>query len=487
MTVTKDVKEYRNLINGELTQSSSGKTIDSIDPGTGEVWAKIPNSNKEDIEATVKAAREAQPAWAALTISERTDYLIKIADVVAEHGEELSTLESKDNGWAIGISGIAEVLVQYWVDAAGKATDAARGETVKIGPTSMGYTHREPLGIVLGIIPFNAPLFTFTIKAAYALAAGNSVIIKPSEHATVSSLRYAELLGEILPPGVLNVISGVGSEMGDNLVGHKDINRVTLTGSGRTAEAITRATAKKPVPLTLELGGKSPNIVFEDANIEKAIDGLTGAIYYGNAGEICSAGSRILVQSSIYDEVVDLLKERLATIQLGNQMNPTTQMGPVANEMQYEKIRSYIEIAKDEGAEVIYGGRHGGDVLLPNEPENANGYYIEPTLIEVSDNSLRICQEEVFGPVAVIMPFDTEEEAIEIANDTVFALGSGVWTTNLGRAHRMIQAINAGNVWVNTYARVGIDLPFGGFDASGYGKDEILDNTREKASVIEID
>lgn len=487
MTVTSQVKEYRNLINGELVQASSGRTLDSIDPATGKTWAKIPNSSKEDIEATVKAAREAQPAWAALTANERAEYIKKITEILPKYGEELGELESRDNGWAIGMTGIIEVLIQYWNDAAGKATIAARGETVKVGPTSMGYTLREPLGVVLGVIPFNAPLFTFTIKASYALAAGNSVIIKPSEHATVASLRYAEILSEVLPPGVINVISGIGSEMGDDLVGHKDINRVSLTGSGRTAEAIARGTAKRPVPLTLELGGKSPNIVFEDANLDKAMDGLTGAIYYGNAGEICSAGSRILVHSSIYDEVVDLLKERLASIKLGNQMDPVTQMGPVANEMQYDKIRSYIDIAKNEGAKVLYGGRHGGDVLLPDEPEHAEGYFIEPTLLEVNDNSLRICQEEVFGPVAVIMPFDTEEEAIEIANDTEFGLGSGVWTTNLGRAHRMIQAIDAGNVWVNTYARVGIHLPFGGFDASGFGKDEIFENTREKATVIEID
>lgn len=485
MTVSEEIKVYNNYINGEFVEPSTGKTIDDVDPGTGEVWARVPNSGKEDIEKAISAAKRAQVDWANLTDDVRADYLRKVASVIEKYSEELNSIESRGNGWAIAMSGTIEAIIQYWNDAARQTSIAARGETIKTSATSTGYTMREPLGIVLGIIPFNAPLFTFTVKACYALAAGNSVIIKPSEHASISSLRYAEIIGEVLPPGLVNVITGIGSEMGDDLVEHPDINRVSLTGSGRTAEIIMRTRASNPVPTTLELGGKSPNIVFADADLNKVIDGLTGTMYYGNAGEICTAGSRILVQSSIYDKVVEMMQERLATIKVGHQLDPTTHMGPVANKMQYDRIISYIDMAKDEGARVLFGGRHGGDVLLPNEPEYKNGFYIEPTLLEVKDHSLRICQEEVFGPVAVMMPFETEEEAVELANDTIYGLGSGVWTEDLGRSQRMIRAINAGNVWVNTYAAVSIHLPFGGFNSSGFGKDAILENTREKAVVIE--
>src|SRR5699024_277957 len=270
------------------------------------------------------------------------------------------------------------------------------------------------------------PLFTFTIKAAYALAAGNTVVIKPSQHAAISSLRLGELLNKVLPPGVINVISGLGREIGDDLSGHKGINRVTLTGSSGSV----KATAKRPIPLTLELGGKSPNIVFEDADLSAALEGVVQPIFGGNAGEICASGSRILVQRSVFDELTNMIKERLKITNLGDPLDPNSAMGPVANQSQFDKIKSYIEIGKNEG-EIIFGGRSGGDVLLPDSPEHADGYWIEPTLIKTEDNSLRVCQEEIFGPVAVILPFDTEEEAIELANDTELGLASGVWTKDL--------------------------------------------------------
>ncbi|SEN03979.1 aldehyde dehydrogenase (NAD+) [Mesobacillus persicus] len=490
LTIINEVKHYQNLIAGKLAPSSSGKTMESIDPATGQVWAQIPLCTTEDVETVVESARKAFPSWAALPATERADYLRRIGDSLTEHGQELSALETQDNGWVIRESsyGLIPVLKQIWYDAAGQASIASRGETTPLGPTSFGYTIREPLGVVLGIIPWNAPLFTFSLKAAYALAAGNTVIIKPSELAAIGSLRFGEMLAEILPPGVLNVISGLGSEIGDALVGHKGVNRVSLTGSGRTARSIVQSTVRDPKPLTLELGGKSPNIVFEDADLDKAAEGVTtNGIFTGNAGQICVGGSRILIQRSILDEMLVRMKEKIASeVQLGPTMDFMTSMGPIANVQQYERVCAYIDLGLEEGGKLVYGGRRGGENLLPDQPEFAQGYWVEPTLIQMEKNTARICQEEIFGPVAVVIPFDTEEEALEIANDTSYGLAAGVWTTNLARAQRMVQRIEAGNVWVNTYRRVGVELPFGGFKDSGFGKDSILESTREKTVMIEI-
>lgn len=484
------VKEYQNLINGNLAGASSGETSDSVDPSTGKVWAKIPRSSIEDVEQAVASAHDAFPGWAALSATERSGLMLKIADVIAEHASELAELETRDCGWVIRETtyGSVPILQQLWQDAAGAASVAARGETVQIGPTSFGYTIREPLGVVVGIIPWNSPLFTFTIKAAYALAAGNTVIIKPSEAAAVSSLRYGELISKILPPGVLNVISGQGREIGDALVGHPDVAKVSLTGSGGTAKSIAHATADNPKPLTFELGGKSPNIVFADADIEKAVEGVTTyGIFTGNAGQLCVGGSRILIQRPIFDTMLQKMKEKIdSDIKLGHTLDFETTMGPIATKAQYDSVRSYIQVGLEEGGELVFGGKSSGENLMASNPELAEGYWVEPTLLKVPNNSLRVCQEEIFGPVAVVMPFDTEEEALALANDTSFGLAAGVWTSNLGRAQRMIQNLQSGSVWVNTYLRVGIELPFGGVKSSGFGTDSIMQNTREKACVIEI-
>lgn len=490
MAIANQLKEYYNLINGQLVSAASGETKDSIDPSTGKVWAKIPQSTINDAETAVAAARKAFPGWSALSAGQRAEYMRRIGDLISTYGEELAALETRDNGWVISQTsyGLIPVLKQLWYDAAGACSLASQGKTIPLGPGSFGQTLREPLGVVLGITSWNAPLFTFTIKAAYALAAGNTVIIKPSGHAAVSSLRYGELLGEILPPGVLNVISGPGSELGHALVSHRGINKVSLTGSGATAKSIVQSSTQSLKPFTFELGGKSPNIVFADADLEKAADVITAySIFTGNAGQLCVGGSRILIQRPIFEEMVSRMKESISKIiKLGDPMNPESTMGPIGNLAQYKKICSYIDIGLEEGGEIITGGRHGGNVLLPNEPQLEGGYWIEPTLFKVNSNHLRICQEEIFGPVAVVMPFDTEEEAVAIANDTDFGLAAGVWTTNLARAQRMIRNLEAGNVWVNTYNRVGVELPFGGFKDSGFGTDSILEFTREKSCVIEI-
>ncbi|MGM9925769.1 MAG: aldehyde dehydrogenase family protein [Bacillus sp. (in: firmicutes)] len=479
---------YSNLINGEL--QAAMHTIDSIDPATGKVWAKIPSSTVEDVDAAVAAARAAFPSWSGLTGEERAHYLRAVGDKLTEYAEELAALETQDNGWVIRETsyGLIPVLKRLWYDAAGAAANANRGETIPMGDTSFGYTVREPFGVIAGILPWNAPLFTFTLKAAYALAAGNTIILKPSEQASVSSLRYSEILKDLLPAGTLNTVSGLGSEIGDALVQHPGVDKVSLTGSGRTATAIIQATSTKPKPITLELGGKSPNIIFADANLDKAVEAIASYIIYtGNAGQICVGGSRILVERPVYEEVIERLTEVMSrSVLLGNTLHPETTMGPIANAPQYEKVRAYIELGKKEG-ELVFGGRYGGIELFPEGSPYEGGYWIEPTLFKVNSNSLRICQEEVFGPVATIMPFQTEEEAVAIANDTNYGLAAGVWTNDLSTAQRMVRRLHAGNVWVNTYGRVGPELPFGGMKDSGYGTDSILEFTREKSCVIEIE
>ncbi|WP_234028603.1 aldehyde dehydrogenase family protein [Lentibacillus sp. Marseille-P4043] len=489
METIKSMKQFHNIIGGKQIPSSNGETMDSIDPSTGKAWAQIPLSTKEDVEDVVTAASNAFPSWSAISARERSDYLRRVGDALSEHGEELLKLETKNNGWVLDqYQYLTIVLKQLWYDAAGAAPlVGGQGKTVQMGEGNFGYTLRKPYGVVLGILPWNAPLFTFTIKAAYALAAGNTVIIKPSELATAASLRYGEILSEILPPGVINVISGLGSEIGDPLVGHKQVNKVSLTGSIKTAEAITRASAKIPKSLIFELGGKSPNIVFEDANLDNASNGVINGIYTRNAGQICAAGSRILIQRSIFDETISKIKEKMAdpqTVKYGDTLDPENSMGPIANLPQYHKVRSYIDKGLDEGGEIVFGGRFGGDVLLADKPEFSGGYWIEPTLFKAESNELTICQEEIFGPVAVAIPFDTEEEAIQIANDTEYGLAAGVWTSDLRKAHRMVEKIDAGNVWVNTYGIVGADLPFGGTKGSGYGTDTVLEYTYEKTCVI---
>lgn len=484
-----EVKLYKNVVNGKLIEATNGKTMDVINPATGQIFAQIPLSTNEDVEFAVKSAKDAFKDWAALTAIQRVEYLRKIGDSFDEFGEELARLETQDTGWVIreSLYGLIPILKQIWHDAAAQAIKANRGESVPVTNTNFGYTIREPLGVVVGIIPWNAPLFTLSVKAAYAIAAGNTSIIKPSELASVECLRFGEIANTILPPGVLNVISGDGAEIGDTLVSHPDVSRVSLTGSGQTASKIIKSTANQIKPLTFELGGKSPNIVFEDADLTKAAYGVTSSIFTGNAGQICVAGSRILVQRSILEDFLKSMKEvTFGPLQFGNTLDPTTTMGPIANKNQYDKVVSYIQEGIDEGGELIFGGRSGGSVLLPEQESLHQGYWVEPTLFLVDKNSYRVCQEEIFGPVAVVIPFDTEEEALEIANDIQYGLGAGVWTTNLMRAQRMVQKIDAGNVWVNTYRVVGVELPFGGFKQSGFGKDSLLENTREKTVMIEI-
>ncbi|MEV4355888.1 aldehyde dehydrogenase family protein [Nonomuraea sp. NPDC003707] len=479
------MSDYRNLVGGELVPASDGRTLDSVNPATGEVWARIPASGAPDAEAAVAAARRAFPAWSALPALARAGYLRKVSEVFARNAEELARLETRDNGRILRDTLKKDLpgMAYLWQLAAGQCLDAAKGDTVILGPDTLGLTRREPYGVAVCIIPWNSPISTFSAKAAYALAAGNTVIVKPAEQASASVLRLGELLAEVFPPGVLNIVSGLGEEVGDALVRHRDVAKISLTGSTATGQAITRASADALKPLTFELGGKSPNIVFPDADLDAAAQGVTvNSVYTGNAGQVCVAGSRILIHHSIWDELLERIARICAELVLDDPLDLRTTMGPIVSSAQYEHVRSYLELAEKEGASLLFGGRTGAEVV----PGLPGGYWVSPTLYTTTDNSLRLCQEEIFGPVAVAMPFSSDEEALEIANDSRYGLAAGVWTRDLGRAHRFVRDLQSGTVWVNTFRQMPPGLPFGGVKDSGYGHDSVLEYTREKAAIIQI-
>jgi aldehyde dehydrogenase (NAD+) len=474
---------YRNVIGGEVRAPSTAEYLDSINPSTGEIWARIPASGPADVEAAVKAASDAFPAWSGLPAAGRAHYLRKVGDVLRENSDELTRLELMGIGCQARKSNVpspAGGIAFLWERAAGLTLDAMTGRSVPLDPSTMGITLREPYGVVAAIVPYNSPLGMASSKAALATAAGNTVVLKPPEQASPAILRFGELIAGVLPPGVINIVSGRGADVGDPLVRHPKVRKITMTGAPDTARAIQRAAADNLTSCIFELGGKSPNIVFADADLDKAALGVTTqAIYTTNAGQACVGGSRVLIQRSILEEMLKRMKAIIAQIKLGDPFDPETTMGPLINQAQFDKVTGYIEIGKQE-TELVFGGRYG-PALVPSRP---GGFWVEPTLFIAKDNTPRICQEEIFGPVAVVIPFDTEDEAIAIANDSRFGLAAGLWTKDLVRVNRFIRHLDTGNVWVNTYLQTRYELPFGGIKDSGYGHDDIMEFTREKTVVI---
>jgi acyl-CoA reductase-like NAD-dependent aldehyde dehydrogenase len=482
---------FGQLIGGHEVPAAGGGELVSVNPATAEPWATIPRGTAADVEAAVAAAKAALPGWRRLSALERAARLRRVGDLVAGRAAELAEIETCDNGKIITDTSVEiPACAQMWYFHAG-AADKLHGDTIEISPQSFNFTRREPIGVIGVIIPWNSPLSLFSAKVAAPLAAGNTVVVKPAEQAACSCLALAPLFEEAgFPPGVVNIVSGLGEEAGDALVRHPDVGRVTFTGSTETARTISAAAAGTLKQLAFELGGKSPNIVFADADLDAAAIGVsTMGLFTGGAGQTCVAGSRVLVERPVYDDLLARVEKIAAGIVLGDPMDRATTMGPVVSDEQFARVRSYLELGVAEGAALAFGGRSGVE-LFASGSRFANGYYVEPTLFREADNSMRIAREEIFGPVGVVIPFDDDDEAVAIANDSTYGLACGVWTTNLKRAHRMVRDVEAGAVWVNAYRRIHWAVPFGGFKESGYGRDSgmesVLESTQIKGAWIDL-
>ena len=467
---------YRMWIGGEWLESASGQFFESDNPFLGKPWALIPKGNAQDADRAVRAAHQALTSgpWPKLTASQRGALLRKLGDLIAPEAKRLAEIEVRDNGKLYAEMSAQTAYMAQWYYYFGGLADKIEGEVIPIDkPDTFNYTRHEPVGVVVAIVPWNSPLLLTAWKLAPALAAGCTVVIKPSEFTSASTLEFVKLVEQAgFPPGVVNVVTGFGAEVGMPLVEHPLTAKVAFTGSDRTGALIYQSAAKGLKRVSMELGGKSPNIVFDDAEIDNAVKGVISGIFAAT-GQTCIAGSRLLVQRSIHDAFVDKLVAFAKTAKMGNPMNADTQVGPVTNPPQYRKILDYMEIAKGEGAKAVLGGTKAV------RPECGDGWFVEPTIFTGVNNRMRIAQEEVFGPVLSVIPFADEEEAIAIGNDVVFGLAAGVWTQSMRRAFKMAERLQAGTVWINTYRAVSYLSPFGGYKRSGIGRESGQEMIRE--------
>ncbi|MGO2111148.1 MAG: aldehyde dehydrogenase [Pseudoclavibacter sp.] len=463
-----------HFIGGAPSAPASGEYFASTNPATLETLYDVARGGDDDVARAVAAARSAfeSPAWSGLTPTKRGHLLRRLADLVGEHADELARLESLDNGKLLReMRGQMAALPEWLYYYAGLADKVQGAQIPAMNPAILNYTQREPLGVVGAITPWNSPLTLTTSKLAPALAAGNTIVIKPSEYTSRTVLRFAELATEAgFPDGVVNVVTGYGAEAGAALVAHRDLAKISFTGSTATGSRIAQQAAARFIGCTLELGGKSPNIVFEDANVQNAAMGVIAGIFAA-AGQTCIAGSRVFAHRSVYDELVELTSARASSIVIGDPLNDSTELGPLAFGDQLDKVESYVRLGADEGATVRAGGTRP-EVGLP-------GYYFSPTVLTDVNNDMRVVREEIFGPVAAIMPFDTEDEVVALANDTEYGLAAGVWTQNLARAHRMAGRLDAGTVWINTYRAMSPMSPRQGFKSSGVGIEHGIESMHE--------
>ncbi|KPK19527.1 MAG: carnitine dehydratase [Betaproteobacteria bacterium SG8_41] len=460
--------KYKMFIGGEWVDAASGETFESDNPFTGKPWALVPKGNGQDADRAVRAAHKAFTSgeWPKLTPSRRGALLRKLADLIGEQSKFLAEMEVRDNGKLYAEMSAQTAYMAQWYYYYGGLADKVEGHVIPSDkPDMFNFTRYEPLGVVAAIIPWNSPLLLVAWKLAPALAAGNTVVLKPSEYTSASTLEFMKLIEQAgFPPGVVNVVTGYGADVGMPLVEHPLVAKVAFTGSDRTGTLIYQTAAKGLKRVSMELGGKSPNIVFDDAHMENAIKGVVSGIFAAT-GQTCIAGSRLLVQRSIHDEFVEKLVAFARTAKMGDPMSLDTQVGPVTNPPQFKKILDYIDVAKGEGAKPVLGGARA------SRPECGSGWFVEPTVFTGVKNSMRIAQEEVFGPVLAVIPFEDEEEAVAIGNDVVYGLAAGVWTQNMRRALTLSERLQAGTVWVNTYRAVSYLSPFGGYKRSGLGRE----------------
>lgn len=459
------------FIDGSSHESVSREWFPTDDPFRGTTWAEVARGARGDVDLAVTAAARAgeSPEWGGLTASARGRLMLSLADTLDRHAERLAEIEVRDNGKLLAEMSAQTRYLPEWYRYFGGLADKVEGTVPPIDKAGyLAYTRREPIGVVAIITPWNSPLMLLAWKLAPALAAGCTVVVKPSEFTSASTVEMVRLLHEEggLPAGVVNVVTGFGAEVGSPLVQHPLVRKISFTGSDATGRVIAEQAASSCKRVTLELGGKSPNIVFADADLDAAVNGVVSGIFAAT-GQTCIAGSRLLVERSIHDDFVARVVALASTARMGDPRDLDTQVGPVTTRQQLDKVRSYIDIAKREGATAVLGGE---DAV----PGFCDGWFVQPTIFTDVSNSMRIAQEEVFGPVLAVVPFDDEDDAVRIANDSRYGLGAGVWTTDIGRAFRMSERLQAGTVWINTYRVVSYLAPFGGVKHSGYGRESGL-------------
>jgi acyl-CoA reductase-like NAD-dependent aldehyde dehydrogenase len=457
--------QTRLFIGGEFVDALDGRTLPTLNPHDGSTLAEVAEAGPADIDRAVAAARQAFPGWRDTAAAERGRLLLKLADAIEANAAELARLESLDTGHPINDSTKLDVprtaaTFRYF----GGMADKLQGTVVPVERGFLNYVLREPVGVVGQIVPWNFPLMFTSWKMGPALAAGNTVVLKPAELTPLSSLRVAELMAEVgFPPGVVNIVPGFGARAGGHLAEHAGVDKIAFTGSTAVGRRIVEASAGNLKRVQLELGGKGANIVFDDADLVAAVDGSAFAIFH-NQGQACIAGSRLLLHEAIADEFLDRFLALARSVRLGDPLDPATEMGPLTSAEHRDRVLSYVKVALDEGGEVITGGK------APDDPALGKGFYVEPTVVRARPTD-RVCREEVFGPFVTVTTFRGEDEVVAVANGTDYGLGGGLWTRDLSRGHRVARAFRAGMVWVNTYKRANPGSPFGGVGQSGYGRE----------------
>jgi acyl-CoA reductase-like NAD-dependent aldehyde dehydrogenase len=472
---------HQLFIGGRFVDAADGRTLPTLNPHDNSVIAEVAMAGTADVDRAVAAAQRALPAWSRLAAADRGRILLRLADLIETNAEELARLETLDTGHPLKDSRALDVprTAACWRYFGGMA-DKFQGDVVPVEAGFLNYLLREPVGVVGQVVPWNFPLMFTAWKMAPALAAGNTVVLKPAEITPLSTLKIAELMAEAgLPDGVVNIVPGLGSVAGQHIAEHPGIAKVAFTGSTATGRRIVQASAGNLKKVQLELGGKGANIVFDDANLTAAVNGSAWAIFH-NQGQACIAGSRLMLHERIADEFLERFAALARSIRLGNPMDAATEMGPLTSAQHRDRVLSYVDVAREQGGELIAGGRP------PARDELARGCYVEPTIVRARTPQDRIAQEEVFGPFVTVLSFKDDEEALAIANGTDYGLGSGLWTANLQRAHRMAREMKAGMVWVNSYKRVNPGSPFGGVGQSGYGREMGFDAMREYTQVKSV-